>query len=358
MKINAISTYDIQYPDDKVMLSSVGTGDDAMKDYMLPLLNNGVGKLPQDVAAQRTVPSYIMATASMHNNNGEATVVARVTMCCAWDAIHRLRQGAGARCRIVSDIGPNDINDPIPHNVRVNTIRESYSFVIPAKDKGVYAWIAQNYGLNRPDSWMCGVLEPGGKFMQVAYVDATGAAGKAACLWKSRYYVKSQSWVLGAKESRVAAVKSKPILVADRLPGNDIIYNPCLPTFQCSKPNNTVKMNTSTGDFAKCLTMAESYLNTKLGTYSLSSLDIQHFATHFYGVSSFWYTYRFFSNLKAYTIDSPYNPQLFRQAVKEYCNRSCLKPFPWIRTLKEFEFDHIHKHCFAMAWMITLRLVP
>src|SRR6202020_36755 len=74
----------------------------------------------------------------------------------------------------------------------------------------------------------------------------------------------------------------------------------------------------------------------------------------FYGISSFWYTYRFFSNLKVYTIDSPYDPQLFRQAVKEYCNRSCLKPFPWIRTLKEFEFDHIHKHCFATAWMITL----
>jgi hypothetical protein len=173
-------------------------------------------------------------------------------------------------------------------------------------------------------------------------------------LWKSRYYVKSQSWVLGAEESRVAAVKGKLILAADRLPGNDIIYNPCLPTFQRSKLNNTVKMGTGTGDFAKCLAIAESYLNAKLGTDSLSSLDIQHLATRFYGVSSFWYTYRFFSNLKVYNIDSPYDPQLFRQAVKEYCNRSWLKPFPWIRTLKEVKFDHIHIHCFAAAWMITL----
>ena len=331
-------------------ISSVEPDVEAMRDHISPLLNFGVQKLPLGLA-QQTVPLYIMATAGMRDDNGEGGVESRVTMRRAWDAIHGLRQGVGGVGRAVYDIGIG-IDDNIPNNVRVNAIRDRYSFVIPAKDEGVYAWIALNYGLNRPDSWMPGVLELGGKSMQVAYADATDASGKAVCLWKSRYYVTSQSWVLGAEKSRVGAVEDKLILAAERLPGN-YIYNPCLPSFQRSKLGEG-HTGIGTGDFAKCLAMAESYLNAKLGTDSLSSLDIQHLATRFYGVSSFWYTYRFFARLEVYKKDSTYNPRLFKQAVEEYCTSSWLKPFPWIQTLEGSEFDHIHKHCFAAAWMITL----
>lgn len=319
------------------------------------LLDGGVAKLPisqpgHGEAFHRTVPLFIMATAGMRNNNGEPTRESAATMRHAWDTVHALQQGVteDVRRRKIYKIGVEAGDIPDHTSVRFNVIRDRYSFVVPAKDEGVYAWIAQNYGLDRSDSQMFGVLELGGKSMQVAYADATDAGGKAVCLWKSRYYVNSRSFVLGVEESRAAAVERKLITAINRLPGKDI-YNPCLPSLQHVEIANGREV-IGNGDFAKCLAMAEFYLNTKLGTDSLSSLDIQHFANRFYGVSSFWYTYHFFSQFGVYKIDSPYDPHLFRQAVEKYCTSSW---FPWSE-MPEGPRAHLHKHCFAAAWMITL----
>jgi hypothetical protein len=331
------------------------TNVSVIKGHLRKVFDDGVNKLRSEPAADSlgdmSVPVYIMATAGMRNNTGEVPLESRDTMRRAWDAIHGLRREAGedAIRRRVYGIGKG-INDDIPYTVQVNKIRDKHSFVVPASDEGVYAWIALNQGLNRPDNWMPGVLELGGKSMQVAYADATDPAGKAVCLWNSRYYVTSRSWVLGVEESRLAAVEKRLLLAAGRLPGS-VVYNPCLPSFQRSKLANTQIMGTGTGDFAKCLAMAESYLNSKLASDSLSSLDIQHLASRFYGVSSFWHTYKFFSRLGVYKEDSPYDPRLFKQAVEEYCTSSWLEPFPWV--YKEDD-KNLHKPCFAAAWMITL----
>lgn len=142
---------------------------------------------------------------------------------------------------------------------------------------------------------MPGVVELGGKSMQIAYADPTipadqlgpGWRGRAVCLFKYKYHVASYSWVLVAEESRFFAVERKLVTAAPHL-------------------------------------------------------DIEPFTKWFYAVSSFWYTYGFFSQVGLYDKHSPYDPELFRKAAEQYCNGSWLNPFPWHEDGRDNE--HIHKH--------------
>ncbi|KAG6908751.1 hypothetical protein DXG01_003455 [Tephrocybe rancida] len=354
----------VDNPNDKG-ISNVGDGDQAMRSYLQPMLDAGVKALtptliPQNGAGNewhKKVPLYIMATAGMRDDNGRILPSSVTLMRRAWDAVQALRApvaGVGSPRRVF-EIGHPTFNDALPGTYPNNLKKDAFSFVVPAEDEGIYAWVALNYGRNVPGRWLPGALELGGKSMQVAYMDATDPKAKAVCLWKSRYYVKSQSWVLGAEESRRAAVEDKVIAEAKRYPGRDV-YNPCLPSFQPSLIETYSSIGT--GDFAKCLAMAGSYLNTKVDT-PLSSLDIQHLARRFYGTSTFLHTYKFFAKLKLYDEDTPYDQERFRSAVDKYCNSSWLDPSPWMLSIQggvdsERDWPHIHKHCFAAAWMITL----
>jgi hypothetical protein len=160
-----------------------------------------------------------------------------------------------------------------------------------------------------------------------------------------------------AEESRYAALEKKLI---DAATGAGDIYNPCLPHHQPARIyTNSSRIDghdsIGSGDFAKCLAFARSYLYKKVGELAtpLPSLDIEPFTKRFYGISGFWYTYEFFSRGSVYDKNGSYDPKLFRKAVNQYCNGSWLKPFAWheggIR-----DSPYIDKHCFAAAWMIAL----
>ena len=335
-----------------------------MKDYLLPLLDGGVGALRKalhipfdnttgsDNTFYKKVPLYVMATAGMRNESGQVTPAKRDIMRHVWDTIHALRRNGTSVPHIglrVYDIGA-DFDEVVN-----DSDKDQYSFVVPAEDEGVYAWIALNHGRHQPDQ-MPGVMELGGKSMQIAYADPTipvdqlVGRGRAVCLFESKYHVASYSWVLGAEKSRHAAVEEKLVRAATDLHA-DVIYNPCLPSFQSwGLPRGHT--STGSGDFAKCLALAESYLDTK-SEGPLARLDIEPFTKRFYALSGFWYTYDFFSNVGLYDKHSAYDPKLFRKAVEQYCNGSWLNPFPWhedgIR-----DNEHIHEHCFTAAWMIAL----
>jgi hypothetical protein len=239
------------------------------------------------------------------------------------------------------DIGKG-MDEEIPDDREVNAIQDQRSFVVPKEDEGVYAWIALNHGLDRSGAWMPGVMELGGKSMQVAYV---GRGGKEVCLWNSKYSVKSHSWVLGAEDSR-RKVEAK---VADEAVAG-LVSSPCLPYPQRGIYRNTRGDSTSVignGNFAECLAMVKSHLDA-LATPK-PRLDIQHLANRFYGFSTFWYTYDFFAQFGVYSIDSPYDPQLFRKAVEKYCTGS-----KWFPNGQKGKADFMQNHCLAGAWMITL----
>ena len=274
----------------------------------------------------------------------------------AWDAIHELR--SSVTNGMLYDHGATAGEANVPGN-----IKSKHSFVVRQKEEGVYAWIALNHGRYQPDQ-MPGILELGGKSMQIAYTDPTnlsepkGYFGQPVCLFQSKHRLTTHSWVLGAEQSRVAAVERRLIAAA---PASGEIYNPCLPHHQPAKiyrgPTDRVGRNSiGSGDFAKCLAFAKAYLDTKPGgidTHALPPLDIEPFTKRFYGVSSFWYTYEFFSLGGIYDVNSPYDAKLFRKAVDQYCNGSWLQPFAWNEGGIRHD-AHVHKHCFGAAWMIAL----
>ncbi|KAG6905816.1 hypothetical protein DXG01_000560 [Tephrocybe rancida] len=187
---------------------------------------------------------------------------------------------------------------------------------------------------------MPGVLELGGKSMQIAFADPTLPADKVA-------------QTLGAEFSRSEAIEKKLVAIAERQDSKTSIYNPCLPHHQ---PFDLDPRHSSigSGDFPKCLAMAQSYLGgVDFGLLPLPALDIEPFTKRFYGVSSFWYTYKFFAQEGFYNVDDAYDPKLFRQAVDQYCNGSWLQPFGWDEG-KIRNDEHAYKHCFAAAWMMSL----
>ena len=312
------------------MPQSVG----AKKNYLRALLNNGgvaLGRIignPENHIGE--VPLYVMATAGMRDNVGLPVPGAQAIMHLAWDAIHELRSNMTNGMLYGHGAIAGDANVP-------SDIKSKHSFVIPQKQKGVFAWIALNHSRYQPDQ-MPGVLELGGKSMQIAFTDPTnvselnGYFGQPVCLFKSQHRLTTHSWVLGAEHSRSAILEEKLIAAA---PATSNIYNPCLPHHQPAKiyksATDWVRRNSiGSGDFTKCLTFMQAYLATQprgLDTYSLPPLDIEPYTKRFYGVSSFWYTYEFFSLGGSYDINSPYNPKLFRKAVEQYCNGSWLQPF-------------------------------
>ena len=331
-----------------------------MKDYLRGLVNDGAMALarlignPADHVGE--VPLYVMATAGMRDNAGVPVPSAQVTMHLAWDAIHELRRNVTSGMLFGHGATAGDTNVP-------DDIKSKHSFVVQQNEEGVYAWIALNHGRYQPDQ-MPGILELGGKSMQIAYTDPTnlserdGYFGQPVCLFESSHRLTTHSWVLGAEESRRAAVERRLIAAA---PATGDIYNPCLPHHQPAKiyrsaADQVGRNSIGSGDFAKCLAFAKAYLDTKPGgidLHSLPPLDIEPFTKRFYGVSSFWYTYEFFSFGGVYDINDAYDPELFRTAVDQYCNGSWLKPFAWNEGGIRHD-AHVHKHCFGAAWMIAL----
>ncbi|KAG6823950.1 hypothetical protein H0H92_008500 [Tricholoma furcatifolium] len=340
-----------------------------MQNYLAGILNEGVRVLgAAGVADANSVPLYVMATAGVRQkldgaDRGNAQQLA--IMKCAWNAIGILR---GTDGREVYKIG-NDATST------------AHSFAIKEALEGVYAWIAVNHGRYQPDQ-MPGILELGGKSMQIAFADPTidisndgvddanGYFSRPVCLFKSRHKLRTRSWVLGSEESRVGAVEKQ--LIKTVLP-NTPVFNPCLPhhetaTIYNSNPPGGGAANrresVGSGDFAKCLALAHSYIDNNLNANNqplipnnkpFPALDIEPFTKRFYGVSTFWYTWDFFSQSGHYDVHGAYDPKLFRQAVDEYCNGSWLQPFGWNEDGAR-DGNFINKHCFAAAWMMALLL--
>ncbi len=331
-----------------------------MKDYLRGVLNDGgvalgriIGNTDNHVGE---VPLYVMATAGMRDDAGVPVPGAKATMHLAWDAIHQLR--GNVTNGMLYGHGATAGGTNVPDN-----IKSKHSFVVRQEEEGVYAWVALNHGRYQPDQ-MPGIIELGGKSMQIAYTDPTniskrkGYFGQPVCLFKSRHRLTTHSWVLGLEESSYAALERKLISAA---PPTGDIYNPCLPhhvhiKIYRSATDHVGRNSIGSGDFAKCLAFAQAYLETQPGgldIHPLTSLDIEPYTKRFYGVSNFWYNYEFFALGGVYDINSPYDPKLFRKAVEQYCNGSWLQPLPWneggIRSDK-----YIHKRCFGAAWMISL----
>ena len=334
-----------------------------MINYLEPLLKKGADKLPAGVRNKiRSVPLYVMATAGVRGVQGDTEAdgerARQAIMSRAWNAIRQLRVRRGLEA---FNVGRSNEN----------------SFVVTEKAEGVYAWIALNRGRFQPDQ-MPGILELGGQSMQITFADPTTPVttdttyfGRPVCLFRSRHLLKSLSWKLGAEESRSKVFGRvihghRPLPALPAMPRHHI-YNPCLPHHEqldvqpLSVPSPTVEMYGS-GDFSKCLALAQSHLDHfpiqfpgHTGTLPdpLPPLDIEPFTKRFYGLSSFYYTWEFFSRGGHYDIHSPYNPKLFRQAVDDYCNGSWLQPFAWNEDGVR-DNPHVHKHCFAAAWMMAL----
>ncbi|KAG5636863.1 hypothetical protein H0H81_006585 [Sphagnurus paluster] len=211
--------------------------------------------------------------------------------------------------------------------------------VIPGSVEGLYGWVALNYGRGVEEQ-ISGLLELGGASMQITYkAPKTQLALERVCLLSGEHRVYSETWDgFGADSTKR---RMEAVMLAEAGLGTPIAGS-----------NRTVVGN---GDFSTCLRLAKAQLVDGLKTRNAipAYLDIASFNKHFYGVSNYWYSFRFFAKWGAYDVHRAYDRKAFTDAVKGYCS-SAWDDIPWVTEDVDRTSSYIVDRCVYAAWMLTL----
>ncbi|KAG6810813.1 hypothetical protein H0H92_010203 [Tricholoma furcatifolium] len=228
--------------------------------------------------------------------------------------------------------------------------------VIPGSLEGLYGWVALNYGRGVEEQ-ISGLLELGGASMQIAYkVPKAQASKERVCLLSGEHRVFSKTWDGFGADSTQRRMLAGLLEEAGGLDGTSVIKNPCLPAGQVSLPIlGTNRTTVGSGEFSTCLKLAKGVLKDGLATRDAipSYLDIASFSKHFFGVSNYWYNYKFFSKWGGYDVNRAYDRKAFTDAVTQYCSSSW-STIPWATGDTDRTSVYTLNRCWYTAWMLTL----
>ncbi|VDB82867.1 unnamed protein product [Peniophora sp. CBMAI 1063] len=355
-------------------LSSFAENVEDISAYLAPLLDFAWRTVPPSLHAE--TPLYLLATAGMRLLSPQAQVDVLETTC------HFLRFHSNFR-----------IDDPSADGPCGRSVR-----IITGEEEGMYGWLAVNYlmdgfGPSDSDRTTYGFLDMGGASTQIAFEPSPSARGDATNLLdirlrmlggeEIRHQVFVTTWLgYGTNQARERYIRQLLERHGDGV-SRDItaVEDPCLPKdlqrnenlLHGADPSQSRKL-VGTGSFTHCLAETEPLLNKGAPCRDIPCLfdgvhvpPIDFSASHFIGVSEYWY-----SSEHIFGLGGAYDFVQYERAAQEYCGQSwneilrqhehaTTKTSPaaegasglskWI---DKVEVSRLELQCFKAAWIVNI----
>lgn len=355
-------------------LSSFAENVEDISGYLAPLLEFAWRTVPPSLHAE--TPLYVLATAGMRLLAPQAQADVLEATC------HFLRFHSNFHIDVPSADGP------CGRSVRI----------ITGEEEGMYGWLAVNYlmdgfGPSDSDRTTYGFLDMGGASTQIAFEPSPSVRGSATNLLDIRLRmlggeeIKHQVFVttwLGygtnqARERYLRQLLKRHTDVVSE--DNSVVEDPCLPKDLRRNENllhdaesSRTRALIGTGSFTHCLAETEPLLNKGAPCRDIPCLfdgvhvpPIDFSASHFIGVSEYWY-----SSEHIFGLGGAYDFVQYERAAQEYCGQNwdvilhqhelaTTKTSPtsdgatglnkWIDRV---EVSRLELQCFKAAWIVNI----
>ncbi|KZP17865.1 hypothetical protein FIBSPDRAFT_792653 [Athelia psychrophila] len=314
-------------------LSTFADDPEGVGEYLAPLINHARAHIPP--SAHANTPIFLLATAGMR-------------LLTPHQQAHVLQSS----CDYLRLLSTFRIDDPSPAGPCGSSVR-----IITGEEEGLFGWIAVNYlmdgftGQETPgiDRTTYGFLDMGGASTQIAFEPNPKDRDKSQNLVDVRlrllggqeihHEVFVTTW-LGygtnqARERYVGQAITEYEKTESESPGDrEIVYDPCLPkdlelievpVHSGSSDSHSRKAHTlrGTGSFEECLQKTAPLLNKNAPCPDAPCLfngvhvpPIDFSASHFIGVSEYWY-----SSDHVFGLGGPYDYVQYERAASEFCAR-------------------------------------
>ncbi|KZV65925.1 hypothetical protein PENSPDRAFT_737401 [Peniophora sp. CONT] len=353
-------------------LSSFAEHVEDISSYLAPLLDFAWKTVPPSLHAE--TPLYVLATAGMRLLAPQAQADVLEATC------HFLRFHSNFRIDLPS------VDGPCGRSVRI----------ITGEEEGMYGWLAVNYlmdgfGPSDSDRTTYGFLDMGGASTQIAFEPSASARGDASNLLDIRLRmlggeeIKHQVFVTtwlgyGTNQARERYIRQLLERHGDVESGGvSVVEDPCLPKDLRRNENllhgtgaSQSRTLIGTGSFTHCLAETEPLLNKGAPCRDIPCLfdgvhvpPIDFSASHFIGVSEYWY-----SSEHIFGLGGSYDFVQYERAAQEYCGQH------WDEVLQQHqqasekaaadeatglnkwadkvEVSRLELQCFKAAWIVNI----
>ena len=373
-------------------LSSFADNAEGIPSYLAPLLEHARSKVPPSL--QPETPLFLLATAGMRllSTTQQATVLQ-------------------ATCDFLKYHSHFRIDDPSPAGPCGSSVR-----IITGEEEGLFGWIAVNYLMDGfhgsgDERTTFGFLDMGGASTQIAFEPAQEEREKNHDLMDVRlrllggqevsHQVFVTTWLgYGTNQARERYVgKTITDYEAARTAhhttvsaAQELVSDPCLPkglelkespVQPSSAPSHSKKAHTlvGTGSFEQCIRQTSSLLNKDAPCSEAPCLfngvhvpAIDFSASHFIGVSEYWY-----SSEHVFGLGGPYDVVQYERAASDFCSRDwshiladhelsrqngtlggdgeVVKDGQVVSTGKwgnDIEISRLQMQCFKAAWIVNV----
>ena len=326
-------------------LSSFAENPEGVPAYLAPLLEHARTQVPPSLQAE--TPIFLLATAGMR-------------LLTPHQQAHVLQE----TCDFLKFHSHFKIDDPSPAGPCGNSVR-----IITGEEEGLFGWIAVNYLMDgftsdndTPTTY--GFLDMGGASTQIAFEPSREERAKTENLIDIRlrllngkeihHEVFVTTWLgYGTNQARERYVGKTITEYEERTPTNTghVIQDPCLPknlqlTEMPLQPSSagshskTPHTFVGTGSFEQCLRQTSPLLNKDAPCPNSPCLfngvhvpRIDFSASHFIGVSEYWY-----SSEHIFGLGGPYDVVQYERAASEFCGRE------WSSIVDEHEHSRQKGH--------------
>ncbi|EPQ57787.1 hypothetical protein GLOTRDRAFT_114425 [Gloeophyllum trabeum ATCC 11539] len=351
-------------------ISTFAENPEGLPAYLAPLLDHARSHIPPSL--QPETPLFLLATAGMRLLSP--------------DQQREVLQGT---CQFLKFHSNFRIDDASPMGPCGSSVR-----IITGEEEGLFGWIAVNYLMDgftpRDDHHTTyGFLDMGGASTQIAFEPKAEDRHGADNLIDVRlrlvngkeiyHQVFVTTWLgYGTNQARERYVAQAITQYEDTLSAppsegasaaGELIPDPCLPkdlhllespvhtgvsTAHSRKPHTLL----GTGSFEQCLKQVSPLLNKHVDCARPPCLfngvhvpPIDFSASHFIGVSEYWY-----SSEHVFGLGGPYDFVQYERAASEFCARD------WTQILRDHEAassDHVEvsrlqMQCFKAAWVVNM----